>query len=466
MATMRAVAILFSLGLGCWAAACAPGGGQVGCRADEDCPTGRYCLPVSGECHYDCTFDAECGAGYECSPRGRCVAEQCQPTNGGVEDCDRQDNDCDGATDEDLAPRACVEANLHGSCPGTERCTAGAWVCDAPAPRAEQCDGQDQDCDGLTDEGFFLGEACDGVGECGAGLLECAGLEGTRCSTDPGGSADQATPELCDGLDNDCDGATDVGAPPLALCETGDLAGDGLDNNCNGLADEPGGCMVRHPFVNVFIDQYEAVVVGNADCTGGRYGIDSDNYPADWPDGDQATQRKLYACSLPGVRPSRVLTWHQARRACEDAGKRLCTKEEWSAVCGGSLYWNFPYGQAYSATVCNTFSAGNGNTLPGGAMPACVTEGGAYDMSGNLWEWVSDDCDSGDGRKSVQGGSYWCELEDPTSHQWVLCDMQNPTHLDEIVDRHGCHYPMDRGYCSWPTSADYGTGFRCCLTGR
>ncbi len=447
-------------------AACSSSPGEPGCRVDGDCPSGRYCLIVSHTCVYDCTFDNECGAGYECSVRGRCQPEQCQPSNGGVEDCNRVDDDCDGATDEDLAERACQRQNQFGTCPGLERCSAGAWACDAREPAAESCGGQDEDCDGQLDEGFFLGEACDGVGECGAGVLECAGPGGTHCSTDPGGSASQATPESCDGLDDDCDGATDEDAPAVPTCETGALAGDGLDNNCNGLVDEPGGCVVHQPFLGSYIDAYETVLFANPDCTGTRYGEDWDDYPADWPDGDVATERRLYACSLPGLRPSRALTWHQAKRACEDTGKRLCTKTEWSQACGGSLYWNFPYGQAYSPGACNTFSAGFGETRPGGSLPECVTEQGAYDMSGSLWEWIGDECDTGDGRRSIQGGSYWCELVDPDSGQWVLCDQDNPAHADEIAERHGCQYPMDRGFCDWPTTVSWGTGVRCCLDGR
>ncbi len=42
----------------------------------------------------------------------------------------------------------------------------------------------------------------------------------------------QPTPEICDGLDNDCDGEVDNGFGPFEICD------DGLDNNCNGWVDE------------------------------------------------------------------------------------------------------------------------------------------------------------------------------------------------------------------------------------
>jgi outer membrane protein assembly factor BamB len=72
----------------------------------------------------------------------------------------------------------------------------------------ELCDEKDNNCNGVTNEGFNVGESCiKGIGECqGTGWMECsADGSQTQCNAIPG----NPETEVCDNLDNNCDGVID-----------------------------------------------------------------------------------------------------------------------------------------------------------------------------------------------------------------------------------------------------------------
>ena len=233
----------------------------IECETDLDCPalTGR-CVggEESGFCGLGCDTAADCPPASECAlvtTTGGDSAMQCVPKSGGC--------DCTSVQDGDTRP--CAAQNGYGSCVGTETCHAetGWTACDAVTPAAELCNGEDDDCDGQTDEDFGqLGAICDGPDEdlCALGEWTCTESGGIECV------GDETKAELCDGKDNDCDGKTDEDFPDKGVpCDTDDAdscayglwfctqdgsglscEGDvnvvevcnGSDDDCDGLTDE------------------------------------------------------------------------------------------------------------------------------------------------------------------------------------------------------------------------------------
>jgi hypothetical protein len=165
---------------------------------------------------------------------GPCDGQVC-PRN---ETCNDIDDDCNGTTDD--APGAGDRcANGVGACerPGQRVCNGrtGELVCNAVpgAPEPEACNGEDDNCDGRTDEGFGLGDACsEGVGACQeGGRLVCGRGGRAVCDARPGMPA----AERCNGIDDDCDGSADLvgGAAIAQSCYGGpaNTAGRGICRN-------------------------------------------------------------------------------------------------------------------------------------------------------------------------------------------------------------------------------------------
>jgi formylglycine-generating enzyme required for sulfatase activity len=101
-------------------------------------------------------------------------------------------------------------------------------------------------------------------------------------------------------------------------------------------------------------------------------------------DSGQSCTDDVYAVSLPAVPPSVAITWFQAQAACENAGKRLPSNAEWQAAVIGTP----DPGPDNGTTDCAWTSVGM--PVNTGSRSSCKSARGAFDMVGNVWEWVAD----------------------------------------------------------------------------
>ncbi len=166
-----------------------------------------------------------------------------------MELCDGADNDCDGSVDNEAADATSWYADADGDSFGgafdSDACAAPAGTvsddsdCDDGDSAVnflatETCDGVDEDCDGETDDGlpltlWYTDTDGDNYGDSTAEIDACAAPAGTIGLAGDCNDADAAVnpgvPELCDGIEQDCDAVPDDGLT-LTMWYT-DADGDG-----------------------------------------------------------------------------------------------------------------------------------------------------------------------------------------------------------------------------------------------
>jgi hypothetical protein len=179
------------------------------CTQDADCgPFGDLCLPDrdGSACAQDCSVSGTCPDGYTCQAQtdstGKAFAQQCIPN--------KQSCTCDDSTRGQTRP--CTQTNTYGACMGTETCDPdkGFVGCTAAAASQEICDGIDNNCNGLVDEDPTQ-TAQPLTESCGNGHAPCVGVETCTNGSFSGCTAAQPQPEVCNGIDDNCNGQVDEG---------------------------------------------------------------------------------------------------------------------------------------------------------------------------------------------------------------------------------------------------------------
>jgi formylglycine-generating enzyme required for sulfatase activity len=163
-----------------------------------------------------------------------------------------------------------------------------------------------------------------------------------------------------------------------------------------------------------------------------------------------------------GVSPATMVSYSEAKDACQVEGKRLCEAEEWFFACEGARTWPYPTGIVRDAAACNIdrrtprpneealaeprdVSVEMGRLdqrAASGSMRGCVSPFGIYDSSGNVAEWVHNREESDGARATALAGGSWA---------------REPATCRRLDASHGASFRA-------PTS-----GFRCCsdpLDGR
>jgi len=353
---------------------CTPDGDGDGYSREEDCDDNNPDIHPGKEEVCDgidnnCNGLADEGVLNACGICGDVGAEVCG--NG-------YDDDCDGQVDEGCSCQRGEVQTCYSGIPGTENnppCMAGLQTCSDSeeflrwgecegevTPTVEICDGVDNDCDGLIDERWALGS--------------------NRC-----GYCDSV--ERCDGVDNDCDGFIDEGVRNRCgdcLPVPEETECDGNDNDCDGLVDEGllnscGECPPAPCYEKDYPDPGECDDAGR-NCNG----------TVPWPDDPTSITLGQSTLSNPFIYIS-VTGKNEVAKLSTETGAKIWQVPSWgtwpsrTAVALDGTVWvgNRGFNNTWSPDASNVVHLDADGNLICRADVVGLARGVAIDGDGNVW---------------------------------------------------------------------------------
>jgi len=324
----------------------------------NNCYTGAV-FSVWGCTAGQCVFQG-CQTGYYDLDGNNTCEYACQ-FKSAQEACNGQDDNCNGSIDEN--PTKPTAAQICGVSPTamspecstnvTISCVAGAWQCSFPAgvcpggcsANDEICDTLDNDCDGQVNENVAnAGQPC-ASDDSAPGTQGACRTTGTYVCNGPSGTVCSAVKANCASLPGGC----------TENC-------DGIDNDCDGAVDETylskgsNATFFVKPAVtkiatNRWIYSYESSRPKATTITAGT----GNGYQTSAPAG--VTLDKTPACSVPNRLPWFNVTPTEVEQTCAAMGGTICATADWTTACQATIPCTWGY-NARGTACTTTFTAG------------------------------------------------------------------------------------------------------------